>query len=807
MTHDYRKLQHLAVASERNVGPGSGMRTVPYYRSPCAQRIRRWRSGGCSETMERLMRLVVAQGETIQNQLRRLNQRESQIESYEQQMHLLRVQSLGNDYLLSSYLHDQHHQAQDQPHGMEQVMGVDSGSKYSSHHRNSLLPPARLQSGPHVQFNQAHPTLLPSMSDTREVHAKPINIGGGPNDLFIQDAATCINTAGRNNFVRSMKSTEPLRYSGRLNRSNKDETLDEEKSKDSGILFAEETDDISHRDIEDLNEAEVQERLALFNKMETILNRMLEEEEKIHGLRSTIEVIQTQQKQEKNILECDLKRAADDHAALVAEVRSNEQQIRVLDTSAAQKKKLIDALLADEVDSDQETKYLQAKLDYILHLPPTAFRLPEEGDDPPPLPPPPAHPACLVQSLLPNHPPQLVNPITTSYRQPSPNQQKSSSQTQTNKHFHSRSSSSDNRPPCGASHRPPSPNVLYNNRAPSPSIFGTVNRAPSPGPRLPNRSCSPNRRKPLQPPPYEHHKLNGNLTTIDSTSVPLLRSSVSGSNPTLQSQINNKNFQSSYSLKNTFTSVNVLPNRTDLSLASNQNLNSSEQNQNTNSLKNINSIHLRINTFKKQVGEDNDEDVPPPLPLCPPPLLTPPANAKDIMQSNTYNIKSDMNGEKSRTDFSNNEASKRNLLNTIGSRIVSGKSSKSVDDDDNDSTTNNSSLGLSSRSSTSSEASMSNCSSSVSSGVGVDSFPSSNINKMQRTRNQISAVNGKDSSVKSHSLLLQNNSITSSTDQLVLSGTTDVKKDSDSGDSNSDTGLSSLHSSSDEAAYALDTLV
>ncbi|KAB7495347.1 Ras association domain-containing protein 9 [Armadillidium nasatum] len=59
-----------------------------------------------NETMERLMRLVVAQGETIQTQLRRMQERDQQIENFEHQLHLFRVQNLGSDYLLQSYLKD-----------------------------------------------------------------------------------------------------------------------------------------------------------------------------------------------------------------------------------------------------------------------------------------------------------------------------------------------------------------------------------------------------------------------------------------------------------------------------------------------------------------------------------------------------------------------------------------------------------------------------------------------------------------------------------------------------------------------------
>lgn len=95
-------------------GPPKTMSLLPFFRS---------------ETMERLMRLVVAQGETIQTQLRRLQERECQIEQYEQQMHLLRVQNLGRDYLLHSYLKDDSCETKDEP-GSEEKSN-DSGDRKS----------------------------------------------------------------------------------------------------------------------------------------------------------------------------------------------------------------------------------------------------------------------------------------------------------------------------------------------------------------------------------------------------------------------------------------------------------------------------------------------------------------------------------------------------------------------------------------------------------------------------------------------------------------------------------------------------
>jgi Ras association domain-containing protein 9/10 len=56
------------------------------------------------ETIERLMKLILAQGETIQNQLRRLHDRDNQIEHMESETHRTRVETLGSNYLLETYL-------------------------------------------------------------------------------------------------------------------------------------------------------------------------------------------------------------------------------------------------------------------------------------------------------------------------------------------------------------------------------------------------------------------------------------------------------------------------------------------------------------------------------------------------------------------------------------------------------------------------------------------------------------------------------------------------------------------------------
>ena len=804
------------------------------------------------------MRLVVAQGETIQTQLRRLNQRETQIETYEQQMHLLRVQNLGTDYLLSSYLHDQHNQPQEcPPQSVNPLLG-SVNPLLGSHSKDFLIPNSnssnhntsgRLTELPtfgerlvnvsrsstdenNVQqaYLLSNNSLLPGIPIPREVHAKPIHIDG--NEFNFPDN----NTSEENLYINSnFLAANHERFRNRF--TTNDETFgSEEKSNDSGVVLADDSLGTSVEErqldvIEEFSDGEVQERLLLLSKMEDVLTRLLHEEEVIHGLSSTLEVIQTQQKLEATDLELDLKRAAEEHALLVSEVRANEQQIRVLDTSAAQKKKLIDALLQEEVDSDQQTQSLRAHLDYILHLPPTAFRLPEEGDDPPPLPPPPAYPVCLLTSQM------LTLPNSVSI-------------------FPNRNIATLKSPHLAISSyiaRPPSPNPVHVNRAPSPNIFSTLTRRPSPILRgsLHNRSCSPNKRKPLQPPPYDHtHKnIKINLSNTDAISSRVHNGScnVLGSNSNhLNCKCSNKNENCPNNISNNLKSSQS----NSMCSLPNKNISLHTANKNTNLLNGSDCSVVKALVGRTVISHDeNSDDTPPPLPLCPPPPLTPDAintdnvkngviidNLKSLMSSNTYN-------NASGTDVS---ASKRcQLLTTLKNAVNSGTKSTSLLSElssDDSSRTSSSLCVSSSRSSTASDNSAESSSNASSSSSNMSTNPpskmtavelannNSNVNQLvSKTQSNIHSIemNGdvsfckkivnqstlNDKSRLPDQLKLKQSSIVSSVisnnGNLNNNGThtSSLKKDTNDSGDNSDTGLSSLHSSSDEAAYALDTLV
>ena len=744
-----------------------------------------------SDTVTRLMRFIQTQERTIQTQMRRLGHKDSQIESYEHQLHQLRQQKNGHDYLISSYLNDYPNgivpqQQDDYPHvgprshsQQEDYVGPRSPlnglvpqqdpnvgprnplsdyprvSGYAENNPNSFPNNGNVVRPVHsgntsyeninpydfpkknVEFRKQHNNnLIPSFPIPQEVRAQPINLNAQSNAYR--------NFDGQMGSVRQdgkMHQSTPKTFSTDGSQTS------EEKSNDSGVVIPEEILNSSTEErtvqLHQSDNTNIKEKIALLTNIDEILTRLIHEEEVIENLTSTINLMQSHHKLEKTELENDLKTVCEQHAMLIAEARSNDQQIRVLDSSASQKKKLIDALLQEEVDSDQQTKSLQAHLDYILHLPPTAFRLPEEGDDPPPLPPlPPAYPASLMQSLITNQPPKLMLPASIS----SNNINQNLNQT----FAYNKISSSNINPsslisPRNYVSRPPSPGPpLYSNRAPSPNLFYMNNRAPSPMIRntISNRSCSPNHRKPRQPPPYHQAKNASNFYNKD-VNANLNNLIQANLNPSLGVPKNN--------LKNMLSLS--LPSLPDKIVPLSDKIGNSDINENYNSSQNINSR-------KESVSSDK---TPPPLPNCPPPPLTP---------SPMNSIPTLVNDPRNKNLINYTDAKPNGLYRSVFDQkhIDSGHNTieKSVNTSIDESIRT-----PSSRSSTASDNSTSNSSSGS---TGFKSVPKPVKGILRTPNNGVILNNGK-------------------------------RVTADSADSNSDTGLSSLHSSSDEAVYTLDTLV
>ncbi|RXG56923.1 Ras association domain-containing protein 10 [Armadillidium vulgare] len=256
--------------------------------SSASQRKHNGEDTKMNETMERLMRLVVAQGETIQTQLRRMQERDQQIENFEHQLHLFRVQNLGSDYLLQSYLKDP----------------VGDSPQNTLHGEASAFVKEEEKS----------------------------------NDSGVVTEELC------DNDIRPSHLEKPLN-----------------KSQQSSISF-EELEDIRNRTI-------------LLDKLDKVLERLLEHEEAQLKLENSLTESAAC---ELAMLEEEIATAVSVHANTVANARQNEQKLRELDIVLYNRRMTLDSLLEEDAKYEREALALQAHLDYIIHLPPTAFKLPEE---------------------------------------------------------------------------------------------------------------------------------------------------------------------------------------------------------------------------------------------------------------------------------------------------------------------------------------------------------------------------------------------------------------------------------------------
>jgi len=100
----------------------------------------------CRDSIQKLMRIIIAQGNTISTQLAGLREKEDAIDTFEEKMHNLRMQEAGCDYLLSTYLdqlphHDQHLQVSPRTSRRSSSRTKSSGQRAPA----SSHPPAGVQ--------------------------------------------------------------------------------------------------------------------------------------------------------------------------------------------------------------------------------------------------------------------------------------------------------------------------------------------------------------------------------------------------------------------------------------------------------------------------------------------------------------------------------------------------------------------------------------------------------------------------------------------------------------------------------------
>jgi len=88
-----------------------------------------------SENIEKLMKLILAQGATIQSQLHKLKEREKQIETIEEDRHMERSEKNGRNYLLETYfesLKDAEVPATDEEKGNDSGVHTEAGSEQTT---------------------------------------------------------------------------------------------------------------------------------------------------------------------------------------------------------------------------------------------------------------------------------------------------------------------------------------------------------------------------------------------------------------------------------------------------------------------------------------------------------------------------------------------------------------------------------------------------------------------------------------------------------------------------------------------------
>lgn len=98
--------RHDVSKTTTTIHPRKLLQQQQQQQQPHTKNVGRDIDGRITETMERLMKVIIAQGETIQAQLRRLQEKDDQIDCFEQQMHVMRMEEMGANYLLDTYLGD-----------------------------------------------------------------------------------------------------------------------------------------------------------------------------------------------------------------------------------------------------------------------------------------------------------------------------------------------------------------------------------------------------------------------------------------------------------------------------------------------------------------------------------------------------------------------------------------------------------------------------------------------------------------------------------------------------------------------------
>lgn len=191
-------------------------------------------------TIEKLMSLILEQGETIQHQLSKLRDREIQISQLEEQKHKIREQEHGKNYLLETYLNGLHEAEEKDLTTINSDSGVNTEDTQSP---NGGTSPIVLES---------EDKIIPSISGTKKSHF--------PN-MFEY-------TERENELLRDHENAKSLRLKLMPEEQNPCKSSRTIRTKDKGSRQREEvsTGDDSNELQELVDKIEVLEKIYVINK-------------------------------------------------------------------------------------------------------------------------------------------------------------------------------------------------------------------------------------------------------------------------------------------------------------------------------------------------------------------------------------------------------------------------------------------------------------------------------------------------------------------------------------------------------------
>ena len=330
--------------------------------------------------IERLMKIILTQGETIHAQLKRLREREGQIENIEQQVHDSRTKTAGKDYLLNAYLNDseQNHsissnedETDDYQSKREKENVQNEAWKYRKHAsernvKNDRNPRTSSPDGTSTHFKSLQ-EMLGSLNQVLNINDRIVSTEEQINDLQCQltIAGNHSKLKEKNKDVGEFQSTE---------------TEEETTSTQSELVELKSLNDKFGREIE-ANRKLIRSMKAAFDERRAIVAKLEEDvssvESEGHQLRAELASIQeTRQRQTLEILS---KHNTENNIDEVSEFdgdddesECDEEDMPILFADAA-------FLKSDDQHNDRILGLSSPTITPILHHPPPASMLLRNG--------------------------------------------------------------------------------------------------------------------------------------------------------------------------------------------------------------------------------------------------------------------------------------------------------------------------------------------------------------------------------------------------------------------------------------------